>query len=128
MKPIFAFRRLRLAAAILCAVGLACAGQTSDSESLEWQPSRPASVRGVESDLIRTAIDSLLRAEPFEPIDADTWRHVRGLYRNEDGGPFWMTSRGVDRRRARALGGALVGSVDDALDPDKLPLEAATQA
>ncbi|HSA54821.1 MAG TPA: L,D-transpeptidase family protein [Gemmatimonadaceae bacterium] len=129
MTPISTIRRRSLAIAGVCAaLALVCDGRTNGPSSLEWEPPRAPAVRGVGVELIRSSIDSLLRGEPIESIDADTWRHVRGLYRGASAQAFWMTSAGVDRGRARQLGDVLVASTDDALDPSRLPLDAAIQA
>jgi murein L,D-transpeptidase YcbB/YkuD len=129
MNPISLARRSGPAIVVLyAALTVACDVQASGSNTVEWKPSRVPAIRGVHVEVIRGAIDSLLRDEPPESIDADTWRHVRGLYRGHGGGPLWMTSTGVDRQRAAQVGDVLAASIDDALNPAELPLEAAIRS
>ncbi|HEX6317216.1 MAG TPA: L,D-transpeptidase family protein, partial [Gemmatimonadaceae bacterium] len=79
-------------------------------------------------ETIRASIDSLLKGRPPASVDADTWRHVRGLYRGNDGNPYWMTSGGLDRQRAGQLTDVLATLGDDALNPSELPLAESTEA
>jgi hypothetical protein len=78
-------RRSGAPLAALSAVLLACeAGSTAsetrnDSSAVQWTPARAEVVRGVPIQDILAAIDSFLRASPPASIDADPWRHVRGL-------------------------------------------------
>lgn len=119
---------------MLVAVLLACEARSTDSDTridssgTHWTPVRAPVVRGVPIEDIRAAIDSLLRARPPATIDVDTWRHVRGLYRNNEGNPYWMTSKGLDRQRAGQLSNVVVASVEEALNPSELPLAAAVEA
>ena len=134
MKLSFLARCPGPAIASLCAVLLACDTQSIESEATkgastpEWTPARTTAVRGVPIETIRASIDSLVRRPPPASIDADTWRHVRTLYRSNDGNPYWMTERGLDRQRAGELANVLTTLVDDALNPARLPLMAATEA
>jgi L,D-transpeptidase YcbB len=128
MKLIIVARRSGPAIASLCAVLLACDVQSNESNAAEWTPARVADVRGVPIEAIHRSIDSLLRGPPPASIDSDTWQHARGLYRINDGGPYWMTSRGLDRQRAGQLTTVLATLVDDALNPTRLPLDAAAEA
>jgi murein L,D-transpeptidase YcbB/YkuD len=118
----------------LCAVLLACeAGSTAsetrnDSSAVQWTPARAEVVRGVPIQDILAAIDSFLRASPPASIDADTWRHVRGLYRINEGNPYWITSKGLDRQPAGQLSNVVVASVEEALNPTELPLADAVEA
>ena len=120
--------------ALLPVVLLACDTQSTtsdtrkDSVATQWTPVRATVVRGVPIEVIRAAIDSLLRGSPPSSIDADTWRHVRGLYRNNEGNAYWMTSKGLDRQRAGQLSNVVVASVEDALNPAELPVAAAIEA
>ena len=117
-----------------CAVLLACEARSTvsdtrtDSSGTQWTPARAPVVRGVPIENIRAAIDSLLRGPPQASIDADTWRHVRALYRGNEGNAYWMTSKGLDRQRAGQLSNVVVASVEDALNPGELPLAAAIEA
>ena len=121
-------------AATLCVVLLACEARSTDSDSrtdssaTQWTPARVAEVRGVPIEDIRAGIDSLLGGSPPASIDADTWRHVRGLYRINEGNAYWMTAKGLDRERAGQLSNVVVASVEDALNPGELPLAAAVEA
>jgi murein L,D-transpeptidase YcbB/YkuD len=129
MNPINHARRTSPAAiAVWLCVAVACDVQSGESNEVQWTPSSAPVRRGVDVEAIRAAIDSVLAGTPIDPIDRDTWQHVRGLYARDSGGPFWMTSTDVDRRRARELGDVLVGSVDDALNPAELPLASAIEA
>lgn len=130
MNPTLPARRLATAVTTVCAcLALACdVPSNGRSSTVEWKPAHAPVTRGVDLQLIRSSIDSLLRGAPIKSIDADTWRHVRGLYRSDSGGPFWMTSKGVDRQRAGQLADVLVGSVEDALNPTELPLDATIEA
>ena len=120
--------------ALLSAVLLACDSRSTDSDStnespsIQWTPARAPVVRGVPVEDLRAAMDSLLKASPPATVDADTWRHVRGLYRNNEGNAYWMTSKGLDRRRAGQLSNVVLASVEDALNPAKLPLAAVIEA
>jgi murein L,D-transpeptidase YcbB/YkuD len=120
--------------ALLSAVLLACESRSTasdistDSAGTQWTPARVAAVRGVPIEDIRAEIDSFLRASPPSSIDADTWNHVRGLYRNNEGNAYWMTSKGLDRQRSGQLTNVVVASVEDALNPAKLPLADAVDA
>jgi hypothetical protein len=87
-----------------------------------------AAVRGVPIETIRASIDSLLKGSPPASIDADTWRHVRVIYRGNEGNPYWMTSRGLDRNRAGQLTNVVVASIEDALNAAALPLAATVEA
>jgi murein L,D-transpeptidase YcbB/YkuD len=130
----------------ICAVLLACETQSSRSDSASadtarssananrvdtttgWSPVRVAAVRGVPIETIRASIDSLLKGSPPASIDADTWRHVRVIYRGNEGNPYWMTSRGLDRNRAGQLTNVVVASIEDALNAAALPLAATVEA
>ena len=113
---------------LLCTALFACDVQSNGSNATQWTPSRAPVVRGVPVESIRASIDSFLRGQPPASIDADTWRHVRGLYRGNDGAPYWMTSRGLDQKRAAQLANVVVTAVDEALNPAELPLAAAIEA
>src|SRR5687767_14209264 len=134
MKLLLLGRRSGTFIALLCAVLLACEARSTisdsrnDSGATQRTPPRDQAVRGVPIADIRTAIDSLLRASPPASIDADTWRHVRGLYRGNEGDPYWMTAKGLDRRRASQLSNVVVASVEEALNPGELPLAATVEA
>jgi murein L,D-transpeptidase YcbB/YkuD len=127
-------RRSLALTAVFCAALLACeAGTTTsdsktDSSTTQWTPVRAPVVRGVPIEDIRAAIDSLLSGPPLASIDADTWSHVRGLYRGNEGNAYWMTSNGLDRARAGQLSNVVVASVEDALNPAELPLADAVEA
>ena len=134
MTPTFSARRSGAVIALLTAVLLDCDARSiasdtrNDSSAVQWTPVRAPEVRGVPIDVIRSAIDSLLKGPPPSSVDADTWRHVRGLYRNNEGNAYWMTSKGLDRKRAGQLSNVVVASVEDALNPAELPLAAAIAA
>jgi murein L,D-transpeptidase YcbB/YkuD len=128
MKPILSIPRSGPAIVSLCLVLLACETQSNGSDTAEWTPARLVDVRGVPIDEIHRSIDSLLSGPPLASVDADTWRHARSLYRVNDGGPYWMTPRGLDRQRAGQLTTVLATLVDDALDPTRLPLDSAAEA
>ncbi|HZI28892.1 MAG TPA: L,D-transpeptidase family protein [Gemmatimonadaceae bacterium] len=134
MKLLLLGRRSGTFIALLCAVLLACEARSTisdsrnDSGATQRTPPRDQAVRGVPIADIRTAIDSLLRASPPASIDADTWRHVRGLYRGNEGDPYWMTAKGLDRQRASQLSNVVVASVEEALNPGELPLAATVEA
>ncbi len=136
MKLTLLRRRSRTLTASVSVALLACEARTTVSDSRtdsgstasEWTPVRAPVVRGVPIEEINAAIDSLLRGPPVASIDADTWRHVRGLYRGNEGNAYWMTSKGLDRQRAGQLSNVVVSSVEDALNPGELPLAAAVEA
>lgn len=134
MKLTFLFPRPAAVLVLLSVVALACDARSTasdtrtDSSGTQWTPARVAVVRGVPIEEIRAAIDSFLRASPPSSIDADTWRHVRGLYRSNDGNAYWMTSKGLDRQRSGQLTNVVVASVEDALNPAELPLADAVGA
>jgi len=134
MKLLLLGRRSGTFIALLCAVLLACEARSTisdsrnDSGATQRTPPRDQAVRGVPIADIRTAIDSLLRASPPASIDADTWHHVRGLYRGNEGDPYWMTAKGLDRQRASQLSNLVVASVEEALNPGELPLAATVEA
>jgi len=129
----------------LCAALLACEARSNDSDaspaaapdsvnaasrvdSSSWSPVPVAAVRGVPIATIRASIDSFIKGAPPASIDADSWRHVRVLYRRNEGNPYWMTSNGLDRNRAGQLTNVVVASVEDALNVTKLPLDATIEA
>lgn len=93
-----------------------------------WSPTPATAVRGVPMENIRASIDSLLKGSPPESIDADAWRHVRFLYRGNNGNPYWMTSNGLDRNRAGQLTNVVVASIEDALNATRLPLAPTIEA
>ena len=134
MKLLLFARRSGALIALPCAVLLACearsttADSTNDSGAIQRISLRDAAVRGVPIEDIRAAIDSVLRAPPPASIDVDTWRHVRGLYRRNEGDPYWMTAKGLDRQRAGQLSNVVVASVEEALNPSELPLAATVEA
>ena len=134
MKLLLFARRSGALIALPCAVLLACeprsttSDSTNDSGATQRISLRDAAVRGVPIEDIRAAIDSLLRAPPPASIDVDTWRHVRGLYRHNEGDPYWMTAKGLDRQRAGQLSNVVVASVEEALNPSELPLAATVEA
>ena len=134
MKLLLFARRSGALIALPCAVLLACeprsttSDSTNDSGATQRISQRDAAVRGVPIEDIRAAIDSLLRAPPPASIDVDTWRHVRGLYRHNEGDPYWMTAKGLDRQRAGQLSNVVVASVEEALNPSELPLAATVEA
>jgi hypothetical protein len=134
MKLLFLTRRSTAFIALLYAVLLACEARATTSDSGNDSGTTPRTsrreraVRGVPIEHIRAAIDSLLRGSPPASIDADTWRHVRGLYRGNEGNPYWMTEKGLDRQRAGQLTNVVVASVKEALNPSELPLAATVEA
>jgi murein L,D-transpeptidase YcbB/YkuD len=134
MKLLFLTRRSTAFIALLYAVLLACEARATTSDSGNDSGTTPRTsrreqaVRGVPIEHIRAAIDSLLRGSPPASIDADTWRHVRGLYRGNEGNPYWMTAKGLDRQRAGQLTNVVVASVKEALNPSELPLAATVEA
>jgi hypothetical protein len=70
----------------------------------------------VSSDSVRIAIQKRLESERPVSIPADSWRHVRALYRANTGGPLWLGARGLDAKRVRPLFTAVSTASNDALN------------
>jgi murein L,D-transpeptidase YcbB/YkuD len=87
-----------------------------------------SSVKGVGIEALRPAMVRRLAAPPPEPIDADGWRHVRGLYAAYGGSALWLDAGGVQRDRGAALVTALVDATTDGLRLDRYPLDRMARA
>ena len=93
-----------------------------------WTPVLPATIAGVPSAAVRTAVAHALSARRPAALDADQWQHVQRLYRQFGSAPLWMGANGPDKARSTALLKALVSADQDALNLDRLPIPELAQA
>ena len=112
-------------AAAIVAVA-ACKGKTSarevSGEVVNWSPPNPPTVAGVSGEAVRTAIEQRLAGPSPKGIAADSWRHVRGLYRDYAGAPLWLDEKGLVNERISGLTRALAAADSDALRTDVYPV------
>lgn len=82
----------------------------------------PATIAGVSSAQVKTAVAHELAGRRPAALDADQWHHVQHLYKQFAGAPLWMGADGPDKGRSTALLKALVSADQDALNLDQLPI------
>lgn len=123
--------------AVLAPVLLATAAACNDDPARQqgesaptggWAPARVSSVKGVGVEALRPAIVRRLAAPPPAPLDADQWRHVRGLYAAYGGSALWLDTGGLQRDRGAALVTALLDATTDGLRLERYPLDQMARA
>lgn len=77
---------------------------------------------------IQAAVTARLAEGPPAGVDGEHWTHASALYDRWDRRPLWLTSRGLDERRVRALADVIFDASGDALRADRYPLALLTQA
>ncbi|MGZ8379326.1 MAG: L,D-transpeptidase family protein [Gemmatirosa sp.] len=93
-----------------------------------WTPPAIATVAGVPSAELKSAIEQRLGGARPAGLADDQWRHVKTLYTRFGRTPLWMDGDGPDKARATALLRALVDADKDALRLDAYPLPALANA
>jgi murein L,D-transpeptidase YcbB/YkuD len=107
---------------------MACSDSSRSELDRSFTPQNVRSVKGVEAQAVRAAIDKRLRAqERALRLDATDWKHVRALYTEFDGAPIWLDHDGLRERRSKTLVTALLNAPNDALDVEQFPLAELTR-
>src|ERR1041385_4887291 len=89
-----------------------------------WSPSSSTTIAGVPAEAVRSALALRLQGARVGILPSDTWRHVRALYKVEGGAPLFLTARGIDRPRARAVIDAISAAGDHGIRLAAYPLAA----
>jgi L,D-transpeptidase YcbB len=93
-----------------------------------WAPQNLTTVKGIPANTVRDAIQQRLGAARPKQLAEDSWRHARALYQQYGRGPLWLTEKGLDEPRVKALANALASADSDAMDLRAYPLAELTQA
>jgi L,D-transpeptidase YcbB len=127
MTRIPATRIQHLLALLALAVVAAACGRKPSAEPESWAPADLTEVRGVPIAEIQSAVSARLAEGPPPGVDAEPWQHAGVLYEGWDRRPLWLTSRGLDDRRVRALTDVIFEASGDALRVGRYPLPLLTR-
>ena len=104
---------------------------TSDAgagQDQSWSPARLASVEGVPSAAIESALRAKLAGAPPAKIDDDQWAHTKRLYKAYGNNPLWLSPDGLHRDRTFALANAVLQTEQDGMRMDAYPVGALAQS
>jgi L,D-transpeptidase YcbB len=88
-----------------------------------WQPTTSSTIATVPTVSVQKAINERLSGPPLAGATADSWRHVRSLYKAYDRGPLWLGKHGIEKRRTRVLLEALDSAGSHGLNVSGFPLD-----
>lgn len=94
----------------------------SGGDVVSWVPPKADAIAGVNSEQVKSAIQTRLTGATPAGVSADTWRHVRALYASFAGTPLWLDNEGLSTGRVNELANALASADSDALRVDKYPI------
>src|SRR3954471_20772542 len=120
--------------ALLLCISAACGrsdrGQQQAAGEVDgsWAPQNITEVKGIPANTVRDAIQQRLGAPRPKELTEDRWRHASALYRRYGRGPLWLTEKGLDEPRVKALANALASADSDAMALSAYPMAALTQA
>ena len=109
-------------AAAAVAAGCKDTRQSNGEVSRNWTPTRQESYMGVPAAQVQAAIRQRIDSQPPAPVPADSWKHVKSLYRRFGDNLLWLDDKGVHQARVSALLNVLAGADSDAIRLDALPL------
>jgi len=123
-------RWTKLAALLAVIAPLACKkeNRAAGEVSRNWMPVQQQQYMGVAAADVQAAIKTRLAAAPPQPVSADEWRHVKGLYTRFNQGLLWLDDKGVHQPRVSALLNILANADSDAMRIDAYPLPDLAQA
>jgi murein L,D-transpeptidase YcbB/YkuD len=109
-------------AAVAATAGCKNTNHAGGEVSRNWVPVRLDTYMGVPAADVQSAIRSRLAGQAPAPVQADAWKHVKGLYTRFGNNLLWLDDKGAHQARVRALLTVLAGADSDALRLDALPL------
>lgn len=120
-------RSLRLVAltgavAMVALLGCKRVQRAGGEVSRNWAPVQQEAYLGVPAAAVREAIQKRLASPPPPPVNADQWKHVKGLYNTFSDNLLWLNEKGAHQPRVSALLNAVADADSDALRLDAYPL------
>jgi murein L,D-transpeptidase YcbB/YkuD len=109
-------------AALAAVAGCKHTSESNGEVSRNWTPSQQDTYMGVPAAQVQAAIRQRLDSQPPAPVQADSWKHVKGLYARFGDNLLWLDDKGVHQPRVSALLNVLAGADSDAIRLDALPL------